>query len=135
MQNLLSVEAELERVAEAFESRDFHFAYRCMTKILHHYFPHDDKIDEDPAARAFSTGAHAELHKALNAIDAKDFHLAGTCLRKAHAELEPSIAAPVAQSLHDFANAITSEDFSTAGSEVRRIRDELFPRKADTATG
>ena len=129
MQNLLSVEAEMERVAEAFESRDFHYAYRCMTKILHHYFPHDKAVDEDPAARAFSTGAHAELHKALNAIDSKEFHLAATCLRKAHAELAPALPEPVAHSLHEFSRALELEDFSNAGSEVRRIRDVLFPKK------
>jgi len=124
-----SVQAELERIAEAFESRDFHFAYRCMTKVMHHYFPHNEAVDTDETARAFSTGAHAELHKAINAIDGKDFHLAGTCLRKAHQELEKALPPAVARSLHDLSIAVESEDFSTAGSEVRRIRDELFPKQ------
>lgn len=125
-----SVQAELERIAEAFESRDFHFAYRCMNKVLHQYFPPTESVDEDETARAFSTSAHAELHKAINAIDGKDFHLAGTCLRKAHQELAPTLPAPLAHSLHEFSIAIESEDFSTAGSEVRRIRDVLFPKES-----
>lgn len=127
-----SVEAELERIAEAFESRDFHFAYRCMTKVLHQYFPADDKVDQSEITRAFSKDAHGELHKAINAIDSKDFHLAGTCLRKAQQELEPTVPAPIANSLHEISIAIQIEDFSTVGSEVRRIRDALFPRSKES---
>ena len=73
-----SLPAEIEKLAEGFEARDFHFAVVCANKVLNLLVPEQPHEDE-----ALSTGWLAESHKSLKALDSKDFGLAAMCLRKA----------------------------------------------------
>ena len=112
-----SLEAQLEKLAEAFDSRDFPFAAICLKKILGKLGP---APEQDEATRAFSTDVQAELQKAINAIDGKDFPLAAACSRKALEQM--TLDPAVKENATIFVSSLDTEDFSTAADAIRHIR-------------
>ena len=131
----LSLHAELEKLAEGLESKDFPFMGVCATKVLHHLVP--APVKPDPHAfeqEAVATDWVHEANKSIKALEGKDPSLAALCLRKAvkaypagpvaHAELlgEPAALLKLFDRL---GNAISGQEFSTAADAVRGIGDLL----------
>jgi hypothetical protein len=123
---------ELEKLAEGFERRNFHFVSLCLTKIVREVAPPEALQTETTLAEeAVSTGGLAELHKTVKALDTKDFHLAAVCFRKALAAY--NAAPPTLQgvtisnqpalnaTLSDVSKSLTEGDFTSLAAHVRHI--------------
>ena len=132
----LSLNAELEKLAEGLESRDFHFSATCAFKALHILVP--PPVKPDPHAveqEAVGTDWVHEASKAIKALENKDQALAAMCLRKAvkayRAHPEPparaSASGDLVQYLRHFeqlASALSGQEWSSAAGAVRRINEQ-----------
>lgn len=116
---------EIEKLAQARNTRDFHFAASCANKILASIAPPPPAQEVE----ATSQSGVAEAHKAIKALDCKDFALAGLCLRKAIKGFAagpgfPGVTVIDAFNLRahvsEISHSISEQDFSTAADYVRR---------------
>jgi len=130
-----SLHAELEKLAEGLESKDFPFVGVCATKVLHHLVP--APVKPDPHAfeqEALATDWVHEANKSIKALESKDPSLAALCLRKA---VKAYSAGPAAQAellgepdellklFERLSNAVSGQQYSTAAEAVRGIGDLL----------
>lgn len=119
---------ELEKVAEALESKDFHFGTLCLNKILESIDPEPPHPSpDDVPVDALSTSGHSEARKFIKALDSKDFALAAMCLRKAaraYGSPVPGIrvldSRALKSAVEECCHYIASADFSLAANCVRR---------------
>ena len=124
-----SLPAEIEKLAEGFEARDFHFAVVCANKVLNLLVPEQPHEDE-----ALSTGWLAESHKSLKALDSKDFGLAAMCLRKAVKAYtgNPAIVGATAEDVkavrhyfEEIAIFLSTSEFPNVAMYVRKLAKKL----------
>ena len=131
----LSLNSELEKLAEGLESRDFHFAGTCAFKALHILAPPQTKPDAHALEQeAVGTDWVHEASKAIKALENKDQALASMCLRKAvkayRAKPEPPARATLsgepAEYLRHFeqlASCISSQEWTSAAERIRRLNE------------
>jgi hypothetical protein len=126
-----SLPAEMEKLAEGFESRDFPFASVCANKVLNLLAPDQPHHDE-----ALNPGWVAEGHKAIKALESKDFGLASMCLRKAVKAYhgDPAIVGATAEDekgvrhyLEEISIHVSAGDYSNVAMYVRKLAGKLQP--------
>ena len=121
---------ELEKVAEALESKDFHFGTLCLNKILESIDPEPPQPSpDDVPVDALSTSGHSEARKFIKALDSKDLALAAMCLRKAARAYGAGSPLPgisvldskaLKSAVEECCHYIASADLSLAANCVRR---------------
>lgn len=126
-----SLADELEKAAQAFDTRDFPLASLCLGKALKQVepphgpgnpIPHDHSPD-------------AELHKMLQALEDGMFPMAAFCLRKAMQGIQAGQAPGLKLEVHDpavalvaaedFARCLEVADHSGAADQLRALRSQI----------